>query len=232
MKARSAGRGGSKEQGSLGPRIAERIKDDIFRGRLLPREPLKEAELAGVYGVSKTPVREALSSLARLGLVDFDPFRGARVRHFTADDVREIYEMRVLLEPFALQKAVPRMDDEHRSSLFSMLDDADVAARREDLYALSGLNRTFHDALIARCGNGRIIETVGQIQDQLRAIALRSWMLAPTYAREAEQHRRIAEDVASGDAERAAEVLRDHIVGFEEPLIRSFGPGPLEEETA
>src|SRR5215210_6204462 len=129
MKARPAGRGGSKEQGSLGPRIAERIKGDIFRGRLLPREPLKEAELAGVYGVSKTPVREALSSLARRGLVDFDPFRGARVRNLTADDVREIYAVRVLLEPFALQKAVPRMNDDHRSSPFSMLEEADVAAR-------------------------------------------------------------------------------------------------------
>jgi DNA-binding GntR family transcriptional regulator len=224
MKTRSTGRGGSKEQGSLGPRVAGLIKDDIFRGRLLPREPLIEAKLAGTYGVSKTPVREALSSLARRGLVAFDPFRGARVRDFTADDVREIYEVRVLLEPFALQKAVPRMDDDHRSSLFSMLDDADVAARREDLYLLSGLNRTFHDALIARCGNGRIIETVGQIQDQLRAIALRSWMLAPTYAREAEQHRMVAEAVASGDAERAADLLRNHIVGFEEQFVRTFGP--------
>jgi DNA-binding GntR family transcriptional regulator len=132
--------------------------------------------------------------------------------------------VRVLLEPFALQKAVPRMDDDHRSSLFSMLDDADVAARREDLYLLSGLNRTFHDALIARCDNGRIIETVGQIQDQLRAIALRSWMLAPTYAREAEQHRMVAEAVASGDAARAADLLRNHIVGFEEHFVRTFGP--------
>src|SRR5215208_8540362 len=65
MKTRLGRRGGSKEQGSLGRLVAERIKDDIFRGRLLPREPLIEAELAGAYGVSKTPVREALSSLAR-----------------------------------------------------------------------------------------------------------------------------------------------------------------------
>lgn len=173
----------------MGRLVAERIKDDIFRGRLLPREPLIEAELAGAYGVSKTPVREALSSLARGGLVEMDPFRGARVRNFTADDVREIYEMRALLEPFALEKAVPRMDENDRDLLFSLLDDADAAAERKDLYDLSELNRNFHDALVTRCANGRIIETMDDVQDQLRAIALRSWMLKPTYLREAEQHR-------------------------------------------
>src|SRR5215218_8438550 len=193
MKAIPGGRGGSKEQGSLGPRVAERIKDDIFRARLLPREPLIEAELAAAHGVSKTPVREALSSLARAGLVDLDPFRGARVRDFTADDVREIYEMRVLLEPFALEKAVPRMDENDRGLLSSLLDDADAAA---------------------------------ESQDQLRAIALRSWMLTPTYPREAEQHRRVAEAVASGDADRAADLLRDHIVGFKEQFVGAFGHGP------
>jgi DNA-binding GntR family transcriptional regulator len=175
-------------------------------------------------------VREALSSLARAGLVDVDPFRGARVRDFTADDVREIYEMRVLLEPFALEKAVPRMDENDRGLLSSLLDDADAAAERQDLYSLSGLNRAFHDALVARCGNGRIIQTMGQIQDQLRAIALRSWMLTPTYPREAEQHRRVAEAVASGDAGRAADLLRDHIVGFKEQFVGAFGHGPSEEE--
>ena len=196
----------------------------------MPREPLIEAELAGVYGVSKTPVREALSSLVGAGLVDFGPFRGARVRDFTGDDVREIYEMRVLLEPFALQKAVPRMGDDDRALLFALLDDADAAAGDEDLYVLSGLNRRFHDALIARCGNGRMIETMGQVHDQLRAIAVRSWRLMPTYQREAEQHRRVAEAVASGDAGGAAELLREHIVGFEEQFVRAFGHGPPEEE--
>jgi len=205
--------------------------EDIFRGRLLPREPLTEAVLARTYGVSKTPVREALSSLARRGLVEVDPFRGARVRNFTGDDVREISEVRLLLEPFALQKAVSRMDEDDRVLLFALLDDADEAAESEDLYVLSGINRRFHDALIARCGNGRIIETMGQIHDQLRAIALRSWMLTPTYPREAEQHRRVAEAVASGDAERAVDLLRDHIVEFEEQFVGVFGHGPSEEET-
>src|SRR5918993_2754413 len=231
MKARSGGRGGSKAQGPLGQRVAKRIKDDIFRGRLLPREPLVEAELAGAYGVSKTPVREALSSLARGGLVDLDPFRGARVRNFTADDVREVYEMRALLEPFALEKAVPRMDENDRELLRSLLEDADAAADRVDLYGLSALNRKFHGALVARCDNKRIIETIDQVQDQLRAIALRSWMLKPTYLREAEQHRGVAKAVRSGDAHHASDLLRTHIVEFEQQFVLALEPEPTESKT-
>jgi DNA-binding GntR family transcriptional regulator len=215
----------------LGSRVARRIKEDIFRGLLLPREPLIEAQLAATYGVSKTPVREALSSLVRAGLVDFDPFRGARVRLFTAEDVRDIYEMRMLLEPFALKKAVPRMDKDDIQALFSLLDAADAAGEGGDLYVLSQLNRAFHDALVARCGNGRIIETMEQTQDQLRAIALRSWMLRPTYMREAEQHRGVAEAVVSGDAGLAADLLRSHIMEFGEQLVRAFGRELSDSET-
>ena len=212
----------------MGRLVAERIKDDIFRGRLLPREPLIEAELAGAYGVSKTPVREALSSLARGGLVEIDPFRGARVRNVTADDVREICDMRALLEPFALEKAVPRMDENDRDLLFSLLDDADAAAERKDLY---DLNRNFHDALVTRCANGRIIETMDHIQDQLRAIALRSWMLKPTYLREAEQHREVAKAVRSGDAHHASDLLRTHIVEFEQQFVLALEPETTESKT-
>ena len=124
-----------------------------------------EAGLAGAYGVSRTPVRDALSSLARGGLVDLDPARGARVRNFTADEVREMYEMRALLEPFALEKAVPRMDENDRELLRYLLEVAGDAADRVDLYGLSALNRKFHDVLVARCDNKRIIEPIDQVQD-------------------------------------------------------------------
>ena len=190
-----------------------------------------EAERAGAYGVSKTPVREALSSLARGGLVEIDPFRGARVRDFTAEDVREIYEIQALLEPFALQKAVPRMDGNDLDMLFSLLEDADAAAEREDLYVLSELNRTFHNALIARCNNQRIIETMDQIQDQLRSIALRSRMAKPSYLREAEQHREVAKAVESRDSRRAADLLRTHIAQFEEQFVQALEYEPTGSKT-
>ena len=86
------------------------------------------------------------------------------------------------------------------------------SSHNEIAYDISGINRRFHDALFARCGNGRIVETVGQVHDQFRAIVVRSWRLMLTYLRE------------------AADLLREHIVGFEEQFVRVFGHRPPEEE--
>jgi|SRR5829696_2588654 len=219
------------KRSSLTTQVYERIKDDIFRQRLLPREPLVEAELARVYGMSKTPVREALLLLAQRGLVEADSFRGGRVRDFTAEDVREIYELRAVLEPFALEQSVPRMDEDDHGLLLSMLENADAAIERGDLQELARLNRAFHNALVARCDNSRIVETLAQLQDQLRTIALRSWREHPTYLREAQQHKEILATIRNGDARRAAELLGGHIAAFREQYIhgREHTLGKLEE---
>ena len=210
----------SDKRGSLTRRAYERIKDDIFRQRLLPRESLAEAELATSYGMSKTPVREALLLLARDGLVESSPFRGGRVRDFTVEDVREIYEMRAVLEPSALEQAIPNMNEEDRALLRSVLEDADSATEKGDLYELSRFNRAFHDALVAQCNNSRMTETLAQLQDQLRVIALRSWRQRPTYLHEARQHKEILAAIRSGNASLATELLHKHIVEFKEQYTR------------
>src|SRR5215210_4110322 len=145
MKSSERRDGRVGKRSSLTSQAYERIKDDIFRQRLLPREPLVEAELARVYGMSKTPVREALLLLAQRGLVEANSFRGGRVRGFTTEDVREIYELRAVLEPFALERSVLRMDGEDHGLLLSTLEDADAAIDRGDLQELARLNRAFHD---------------------------------------------------------------------------------------
>jgi DNA-binding GntR family transcriptional regulator len=222
--------GMSRRQTSLAQRVAQRVKDDIFNQRLLPREPLVEAELAEAYGVSKTPVREALLSLTRGGLVESDSFRGARVRDFTAEDVREIYEMRMLLEPFALEKAVPQMEDDDLAVLCSLLQEADAAVEAEDLLRLSAINRDFHRALVVRCGNSRIVETLDHLHDQLQVIALRLWFLKPTYVQEAQQHKAIATAVEAREASRAAELLGAHIIEFKDRYVRTFGESRPNEQ--
>jgi DNA-binding GntR family transcriptional regulator len=208
----------SGRKDSLARLTYERIKNDILDQRLLPRQPLVEADLAAEYKVSKTPVREALLTLAREGLVELSSFRGGRVRDFTADDAREIYEVRELLEPFALEQAVPHLYED-LESLHSLLDEAKVAAEGGDRRRLSELNRRFHDVLVARCGNGRVVEILARLQDQVRVISLRFWNVQATYLYEAEQHAAILAAVEAGNARGAAELLRTHIVEFKERYV-------------
>lgn len=218
----NVGRASSNKRESLGRLAYERIKGDILDERLLPRQPLIEAELAAKYGMSKTPVREALLSLAREGLVEMSSFRGGRVRDFKADDAREIYELRELLEPFALRRAVPRLTDDDRRSLRDLLDRAQAAAEGGDRRELSRLNCAFHSSLVARCRNEKVIEILAHLQNQVRVMSLRLWNVRATHLREAEQHEAILTAVEAGQADRAAELLGEHLSEFRERYVREW----------
>jgi DNA-binding GntR family transcriptional regulator len=92
--------------------IAETLREEILRGEVEPGQALRQEELAERFGVSRLPVRDALLRLEAQGLVHVYPNRGAFVVALSADEVREIYEMRILLEGDVIERAVPRMTAE------------------------------------------------------------------------------------------------------------------------
>src|SRR5678815_5398232 len=87
--------------------IAESLREEILRGVLAPGQALRQEELAERFGVSRLPVRDALLRLEAQGLVHVYPNRGAFVISLSADEVSEIYEMRILLEGDIIERAVP-----------------------------------------------------------------------------------------------------------------------------
>src|SRR4051812_12974202 len=93
--------------------IAETLREEILRGSIAPGQALRQEELADRFGVSRLPVRDALLRLEAQGLVHVYPNRGAFVITLSADEVREIYDLRILLEGDIIERAVPRMTPEH-----------------------------------------------------------------------------------------------------------------------
>ena len=89
--------------------IADTLRDEILRGAIPPGQPLRQEDLASRFGVSRLPVRDALVRLEAQGLVEVFPNRGAFVIALSADEVREVYEMRILLEGDMIERAVRRM---------------------------------------------------------------------------------------------------------------------------
>lgn len=217
----------SKNPGEIRQSLAQKsydsIKDDILSHRLLPREPLRETELAKRYKISKTPVREALLVLAREGLVEMNAFRGMKVRDFTEQDALEIYELREVLEPLALEHAIPRMVEEDFKKLRHLLVQGREAAEKGDQRELSRLNREFHFALLAKCNNLRILETLAQLQNQVRLMTLRFWQVRATYLEESEQHEAILRATEESKVDLATELLRDHIIQFRKRYIEELG---------
>src|SRR5262245_30049980 len=132
--------------------VLESIKAGILGGEFSPGQALVEAELAASLVVSKTPVREALKTLAGSGLVVMSPYKGASVRVVDAELVRAVYEVRTLMEPEALRHAV------RRGARFADARDALAEATKTGEAArLSLINRRFHRAMYAGCGNPLMI---------------------------------------------------------------------------
>ncbi|MEI5101956.1 GntR family transcriptional regulator [Streptomyces sp. PmtG] len=200
--------------------VLEEIKRRILTGGLKPGQALVEAELAAGFGVSKTPVREALKTLAGTGLVVMSQYKGATVRRVDAAMAREVYDVRLLLEPEALRRTVRRA---------AALDAAEEALRRADGAAdtaeRSLANRDFHRALYLPCGNPLLARMLDEVRDQAALVSAVAWAADPSWDREAAEHRHVLELALAGDARGASAALRDHIASF---VHRAF-PAPREE---
>jgi DNA-binding GntR family transcriptional regulator len=193
--------------------VVDSIREAILSGRLAPGEMLVERRLAELLGVSKTPVREALITLAASGLVTVTPNRGAVVRAVSTDDVYKAYEVRLLLEPWAVARTVREGGlTSATGAARTALEDARRHLPDEDHVQLSLANRRFHRALYADCGNEIVVRQLDLLQElaALGAVAM-LWERWRTWRTEYDEHAEILKAVESGQAETAERLLRKHI---------------------
>ena len=207
--------------------VLEAIKRAILAGELKPGHPLIETDLATVLGVSKTPVREALKTLAGAGLVTMHPYRGAVVRVVDDAQARQIYDLRLLLEPEALTRTVTAGHDWRQAH--HALTRADAA---QDQAERSLANRDFHHELYAGCGNPLLVRTLDDLRDQAALVSTAAWRHDPAastpasrpgWEREAAEHRGVLAAAEAGDPGRAARLLHGHIISF---VQRNFPATP------
>jgi len=169
-----------------------------------------------VLGVSKTPVREALKTLAGAGLVTMHPYKGAVVRTLGDEQARHVYDLRLLLEPEALGRAVTARHDWAKAR--AALDRADACAGQAER---SLANRDFHHELYAGCGNPLLVRMLDDLRDQTALVSAAAWRhdptsppFTPSWEHEAAEHRSVLNAAEDGDARRAAGLLEAHIKSF------------------
>src|SRR2546423_12575590 len=177
--------------------VLESIKAAILSGELRPGQALVEAELAASLVVSKTPVREALKTLAGSGLVMMSPYKGASVRIVDAELARSVYEVRALLEPEAVRHAVARGADFTEAT--AALAEAADAAKHPEQAGMSLINRRFHRALYAGCGNPLMIKILDDLRDQTALITVAGWGIRPTWSTEIVEHRGVLKAARDSD---------------------------------
>ena len=182
--------------------VLNSMREAILTAALPPGTRLRQEKLAELFGTSRIPVREALRALEYEGLVTSMPRRGFTVTELDADDIEEVYDLRVLLESHAVRLAVPLITDEDLQILEGLYARMVKApSGDEQLAAREG----FYSRLYTITGRPRLVAQISRLRQEI-ARSLR-W---PTLQHAPEHHERFFEAIKAGDAEGAAALLASH----------------------
>ncbi|GGF78135.1 GntR family transcriptional regulator [Azorhizobium oxalatiphilum] len=182
------------------------LRDAIVEGRLKPGERLEPDRIAADLGCSRMPVREALKILEKDGFVTCYPFRGTEVSQLRAEEVEELFAMRIALETLALERAVINLTADELAKMRDILTLMDDPAQRGDWRTL---NQKFHSILNAACGWPRLVEQIDVLRQNVERY-VRIWVDIKGYDAPQRQHWALYEACAARDVNRAQEVLRAH----------------------
>ncbi|MFI8770558.1 GntR family transcriptional regulator [Gordonia sp. NPDC062954] len=211
-------------------RVYSHIRDGIIDGTYGPGARLGEVEIAELTEASRTPVREALRQLEMEGLVEVLPHRGARVCAWTAEDLEEIYDLRMTLEAMAAERAASRIagkDIDRLEELSGLMEDA-ASGPRPQLDLVAQLNDEFHAIVRAAAASSRLTTMLGAVI-QLPLVLRTFHRYSPAdLERSGAHHRDLIAALRAGDAVWADSVMRSHVRAAKHVLLQSLpdGPGP------
>lgn len=214
--------------------IVQALLADVFHGRLRAGAHLVTQELADRFGVSHTPIREALITLAGIGVIDLPPNRGALVRRVSPKEVREVYQVRCLLECAAARSACGRIDLTALHDLareFQQLALAPLQPAARFIEQARAVDSRLHDLIADSCGNSFLAQEINRLKILFRAFRDVAWEQecnrndAPRLHEECGEHLAIVRALIDGDAKEASRAMARHIRSGARYWTRAM-PGP------
>jgi DNA-binding GntR family transcriptional regulator len=201
---------------SFADRAYYAIRDLIVTLELPPGAVVREPDLTARLGIGRTPVREALRRLAQERLIEVYPRRGMFVTKVDVRDLARLCEVRLALEPEAARLAAERATQADLAEMEALLGELD-GPRRRDHRALIELDERIHRAIYHASHNPFLVETL----EEYYAHALRIWMVAlarTDLGTAVGSHHEVLEAIVSGNGDRAARLMREHVESFEEAV--------------
>jgi DNA-binding GntR family transcriptional regulator len=208
---------------------SEVIREAIIDGRLAPGRRLKEEELAGELGMSRTPVREALLLLQSEGLVESIPRRGATVRSYAADDLDDMYQLRAVLEGYAARRAATRISAEDVARLDESCARFDRLRAEDDLRDLVKENLFFHNVVLEAAGSDRLGPLVRKVIEIPLVYKSFYWYSPQQKLISEHYHRQLTRALGVGDAERAEMIMTEHVLEARDFLLAQIAAEEGEE---
>lgn len=199
---------------------ADELRRRILAGEFPEGHALRQDALADELGVSRIPIREAFRQLAAEGLVVIHPHRGAVVSLLSPDEIAELFDLRALLEPDLIRRAVPRQTGVDWAEAERVLADYAGAIERHDVNAWGELNTEYHLALYRPAGRPQTLAVVRMLLANTDRYTRLQLALAGGTTRAKIEHAELLRLCRAGAADDAARLARRHVLGVKRDLLR------------
>ena len=191
--------------------VFKTLRQGILTGELKPGERLMEIHLANKLGVSRTPIREAIRKLELEGLVTMIPRRGAEVAQITEKSMKDVLEVRKVLDNLSVELACERITEEEKELLQNACADFEDAVKTGDFSMIARTDVAFHDIIVAATRNVRLSQMVNNLAEQMYRYRFEYIKDSSQHDRLVQEHKEICNGILSGDKKRALEAIEAHI---------------------
>lgn len=192
-------------------KVYKTIKKDICSGVYSPGQWLQEKELTENLGVSRSPIREALRMLVSDGIVVEIPNKGVFVREFTVRDIQEIFDMRLMMESYAIGRCAKRFSDDQREKLESIIKDMEKSHREKDLAAYIDCDTKLHNTIIEMSGNKLLADCYRRVRTMTQRFRIYSLNNTQRFDESVSEHAQIVQYILSGNTGRAQMINSRHL---------------------
>jgi DNA-binding GntR family transcriptional regulator len=217
--------------GTLSLHALDCIRSAILQGQFKPGARITERELCSLARVSRTAVREALRRLEAQGLVEHTPNRGPVVSRITADELRQIFEVRLTLEGLAIQQFALRATKQELAALQTACDDIAATHEVRDISGFIAATDDFYDIILSGSGNGVIHAVVDSLRTRLTYIRIIALTQRRRGTETIDSTRRLLAALRTGDPRASRDALAQHLALVERRTLRALRTLEPDTET-
>lgn len=192
--------------------VRDQLEDDIVNGRMRPGEQMQIEQLMTRFGVSRTPVREALQQLEISGLIEVQPKRGTFVTEVGVAELIQMFEVMAELEALCARLAARRATRQVLDEVEQALADCEVQCALKALNAYYYANEQFHQLIYQACGNPFLVQQTLALKNRLKPYRRLQLQMRNRMEQSLQEHQEITQALQQGDAETAARVAREHVL--------------------
>jgi DNA-binding GntR family transcriptional regulator len=207
---------------SLTDQIVAELRQQIINGQLPEGTPLRQERLAAELGVSRVPLREAIRQLEAEGLVVSELHKGTVVSSLSLDEIQELFDIRVRMETWLFELAIPNMTDPDFEQAEAIIDEAMTSG---NVQHWGELNWRFHETILRASGNKIALKLLKTVHDNANRYVNLQIVVADDVERELSDHKTLLAYARLRDVRRGVDMLRGHIQRVSRNLIASLAAG-------